>query len=170
VKLVALLVSASCSGCVVGEVSTQTSPDDADLDATALQYATTWNQLPRINAQPYVSSLGSFDINVFVSGDAADYRKIHPETTGSHVSVSVGTVIVRNVLDENGHVSKITMMAKGPPGYDPTIGDWWWAETDPSGTPLVENGVTQVGRLTACHSCHLPRATDDFLFGVPVGD
>ena len=172
VKLVALLVCASCWGCDVGEVSSTGtgSTDDAALDATALQAATTWNQLPEINTQPYVSAVGAFDINVYVAGDVADFRKIHPETTGSGVRVSPGTVIVRSVLDAGGNVTKLTLMAKGPPGYDPSIGDWWFGETDPAGTPLVENGALQIGRLTACHTCHLPRATDDFLFGVPVGD
>lgn len=173
VKLVALLVSASCWGCEVGELSstaTGGSTDDAALDATALQAATTWNQLPEINSQPYVSAVGTFDINVYVSGDVADFQKIHPETTGSGVTVSAGTVIVRSVLDASGNVTKLTLMEKGPPGYDPSIGDWWFGETDPTGTPLVENGVEQMGRLTACHTCHLPRATDDFLFGVPVGE
>lgn len=167
-KIVALLASASCWGCVVGELPRE-STDDAALDATALQFAT-WNQLPEINARPYVSAIGDFDINVFVAGDAADYRRIHPETTGSGATVTPGTVIVRAVLDASGNVSKLTLMAKGPPGYDPSIGDWWWGVTDPTGTPLVEDGVTQVGRLTACHTCHLPRAGDDFLFGVPAGE
>jgi hypothetical protein len=169
VKLVALLVSAPCWGCDVGEPPVATV-DDSAPGTSALQVATIWNQLPRINAKPYVSAVGTFDIDVFVAGDIGDFRKIHPETTGSGVTVTIGTVIVRSVLDAGGNVSKLTLMAKGPPGYDPTIGDWWFGETDATGTPLVDGGVVQVGRLTACHTCHLPRATDDFLFGVPVGD
>jgi len=169
VRLVALLSSASCWGCVVGELPAS-SVDDAALDTAALHVATTWDQLPQVNARPYVSAIGAFDIDVFVAGDVVDFRKIHPETTGSGVTMTAGTVIVRSVLDASGKVSKLTLMAKGPPGYDPTIGDWWFGVTDPTGVPLVEDGVTQVGRLTACHTCHLPRSTDDFLFGVPAGD
>lgn len=168
-RIVALVLSASCWGCVVGELP-QGSTDDATLDTTALHAAATWNQLPRINAQAYVSAIGSFDINVFVSGDVADYRQIHPETNGSHVKVADGTVIVRAVLDANGAVAKLTVMAKGPPGYDATLGDWWFGVTDPTGMPLVTNGVPQIGRLTDCHTCHAPRASDDFLFGVPPAD
>ena len=168
-RFVALLVSASCWGCEVGELPAA-SVDDSALDTTALEAAATWNQLPQINSKPYVSAVGDFDVDVFVRGDVGDFRWSHPETTGSGVTVTPGTVIVRSVLDASGNVTKLTLMAKGPPGYDPTIGDWWFGETDRTGMPLVDNGVTQIGRLTACHTCHLPRASDDFLFGVPVGD
>jgi hypothetical protein len=50
------------------------------------------------------------------------------------------------------------------------IGDWWFAATDPAGNPLTTNGVLQVGRLDACHMCHIPRAADDYLLGVPAAD
>ena len=168
-KLVALVMSASCWGCEVGDLPAG-SVDDPSLGTSALQAAAIWNQLPQVNAKAYVSAVGDFDINVYVAGDVGDFRKIHPETTGSGVTVTAGTVIVRSVLDASGNVTKLTLMAKGPPGYDPTIGDWWFGETDATGAPLVDNGVAEVGRLTACHTCHLPRASDDFLFGVPAGD
>lgn len=79
-------------------------------------------------------------------------------------------MIVREVLDANGEVAKLTMMAKGPPGYDPTLGAWWFGVTDPNGRPLVQDGQLLVGRLTQCHECHSERADDDFLFGVPPAD
>ena len=102
---------------------------------------------------------------MFVHGDAKTYRSIHPEsTTTEPTKVAIGTVIVREVLDANGQVAKLTLMAKGPNGYDPTLGDWWFGEADPTGTP------TKMGRLTECHSCHVPRANEDFLFGVPRED
>ena len=165
---VALILSASCSGCMVGEPPASSS----DLpDTTALEDARTYHGLPKLNAQPYASQVGSFHINNYVAGDMADYRAIHPEQTGSKVNVAVGTVIVREVLDDRGAVSKLTIMAKGPPGYDPSLGDWWFGVTDPTGKPLFDkNGLAQVGRLTACHDCHDQRASDDFLFGVPRAD
>ena len=101
-------------------------------------------------------------------GDAANYKKIHPELKGTKVTIAPGTTIVREVLDTTGRVSKLTVMAKGPTGSDPTLGDWWFAVTDPGGTPLIENGTPMVGRLTQCHGCHLDRPQDDFLFGVPA--
>jgi hypothetical protein len=52
----------------------------------------------------------------------------------------------------------------------PTLGDWWFGVTDPAGVPITDATGLQVGKLTACHGCHIPRATDDFLFGVPKVD
>jgi len=150
-----------------GVVSTPTDFDNAMLEM-ASGYRTDFS---RVNSAPYPSALGSFDINLFVHGDSRVYRAIHPETTSaSNVEISVGTVIVREVLDASGAVTKLTMMAKGPAGYDPTLGDWWFAVTDPSGKVMSDSTGLQVGRLAACHSCHVPRATSDFLFGVPSAD
>lgn len=125
----------------------------------------------RIDQAAYASSLGVGNIDVYINEDARDYRRIHPEATGSGVTMPVGAVIVRNVLDATGNISKVTLMGKGPAGYDPTIGDWWFGVTDPAGNPLPEaSGGPQVGRLTECHGCHIPRASDDYLFGVPAAD
>ena len=142
-----------------------------DFDNAMLQMAGNYRRsFSRVNTSPYLSTVGSFDINSFAYGDTRDYRSIHPEDTTTTVSVSVGTLIVREVLDDTGTVTKLTMMAKGPAGYDPTLGDWWFAETDPTGKPLTGDAGLQVGRLTACHSCHVPRASTDYLFGVPRTD
>ena len=75
-------------------------------------------------------------------------------------------MIVREVLDGSGALAKLTMMAKGPVGYDPTLGDWWFAETDALCNPLMDGSSELVGKIEACHECHADRAGDDFLFGV----
>jgi hypothetical protein len=147
--------------------------EPTDFDKAMLQIASTYaKDFSRVNSAPYQSALGAFDINLFVHGDSRIYRAIHPEdtTSTSNVDISVGTVIVREVLDSSGGITKLTMMAKGPAGYDPTLGDWWFAVTDPTGAPLSGDTGLQVGRLAECHSCHVPRASSDFLFGVPRAD
>ncbi len=136
------------------------SATETDFDRAMMQTASSYKTFTKINVGPYVSTLGAFDINVYVHGDNRQYRTIHPETTSTE-TMPIGTLIVREVLDADGKVAKLTMMAKGPAGYDPTLGDWWFGEATPDGVPM------QVGRLTACHSCHIPRATEDYLFGVP---
>jgi hypothetical protein len=140
---------------------------DTEVDQATLVQVASYHGLDKINAQPYTSELGPFAINCFVAGDVTDYRKIHPETREADVTVAPGTVIVREVLDASGQVAKLTVMAKGPAGYDPSLGDWQFAVTDPGGTPLEENGAALIGRLNQCHDCHLERSHDDFLFGVP---
>ena len=141
-----------------------------EMTATTLDVVQTNTGFAEITARPYASSVGSFDISNYVSGDAADYRRIHPDASGSHVAVAPGTVIVRAILDGRGAVSKLTVMAKGPAGYDPSVGDWWFGVTDPRGVPLDDGNGPQVGQMSDCHSCHLTRASDDFLFGVPAND
>jgi hypothetical protein len=123
----------------------------------------------KINSAPYGSTLGAFQINVYAYGDVTGYRAIHPETTTT-TTMGVGTVIVREVLDATGAVSKLTVIAKAPAGYDSTLGDWWFAQTDATGNAMVTNGTMQVGKLADCHSCHIPRASEDFLFGVPAAN
>lgn len=166
---------AGCTGGIEGggngnapteaEPDAAASPTETDFDRQMMELGRSYKSFKRIDKSAYTSSLGAFDINVYVDGDVGAYRKIHPETTGTGATtLAVGTLIVREVFDANGQVSKLTLMAKGPSGYDPRIGDWWWGEADPAGNP------TKLGRLTECHGCHLPRATDDYLFGVPRED
>lgn len=138
-----------------------------DLDRQMMQIAMGYKSFAKISSQSYPSTIGMFQINVYATGDVKDYKAIHPEVSGSNVKVAVGTVIVREVLDATGATSKLTVLAKGPTGYDATIGDWWWGVADPTGTPLVTENVLQVGRLQNCQGCHIPRVTDDYLFGVP---
>jgi hypothetical protein len=174
IALVVVLVG--CSGIDTGMATPDASaptPDGRtidDVDRQMIAEAVNVGAFARINRAPYASTVGMFDINLYVNEDARSFRKIHPETSGSGVVMPVGTLIVRDVLDATGAVAKVTLMAKMAKGYDPTLGDWWFGVTDPHGVPLDDTSGPQVGRLTDCHSCHIPRATDDYLFGVPQAD
>jgi hypothetical protein len=178
IPVVAVVVlAAGCTGRVDADMAapdaaSPPAPDARTMDAVdrlMIDEAANVGAFTRINRAPYASTVGSFDINVYLSQDARDYRRIHPETTGSGVVLPPGTLIVRQVLDAQGQVTKVTLMAKQAASYDPTLGDWWFGVTDPTGVPLQDSSGPQVGRLTECHGCHLPRAQDDYLFGVPQG-
>jgi hypothetical protein len=174
---IVLIIAAGCTGGIdAGTAALDAAPppvpDARTMDAVdrlMIREAANLGAFIRINRAPYASTVGSFDIDVFISQDARGYRRIHPETTGSGVTLPPGTLIVRQVLDAQGQVTRITVMAKQAAGYDPTLGDWWFGVTDPAGVPLQDASGPQVGRLTECHGCHLPRARDDCLFGVPQG-
>jgi len=141
------------------------------LDTQIVDRAAHMARFARIDATAYKSALGDFTIDVFINHQARDYSAIHPDGAGTNVTFDVGTLIVRKVYGATGAVEKITLMSKGPAGYDSTIGDWWFGVTDPSGVPLPDgNGGYQVGRLTECHGCHIPHANNDYLFGVPAAD
>lgn len=141
------------------------------LDLLEVERAASTTRMTKIDGAPYPSALGAFTIDVYINRDARDYRNIHPDGAATHVTFDEGTLIVRKVLDATGAVTKITLMAKGPAGYAPTIGDWWFGVTDPSGAALPDgNGGFQVGKLTECYGCHVPHAANDYLFGVPAAN
>ncbi|HEY2515299.1 MAG TPA: hypothetical protein VGI39_30740 [Polyangiaceae bacterium] len=99
------------------------------------------------------------------------YTAITPDAGPSRnvSAMPVGTVIVRAVQDASGNVTKLTVMCKGPQGFNPELGDWWFGVTDPNGNPLVDDGgVQELGKLTNCYGCHVPHESEDFLFGVPT--
>jgi hypothetical protein len=147
------------------------STQESALDEATFALAATYKTFTQVNSRTDASQVGTFDINVYVTGDVATYESIHPETTTSVSALRVGTLIVREVLNSDGSVNKLTMMAKAPSGYDPSLGDWWFAEADPQCQPVVSNGVLEAGQLVDdCHSCHIPRQSEDYLFGVPAAD
>jgi hypothetical protein len=120
----------------------------------------------------YASALNNSSfIEVYASRTSVvPYGAIDPGVTGSGAVIPEGGVLVREVLDTSGVAQRLTVMAKGPAGYNPDIGDWYWAVTDLHGVPIVEGGIPRSGRVPDCYGCHLPRPTDDFLFGVPAID
>jgi hypothetical protein len=124
----------------------------------------------RLNRDAYATALPSAAlIDVYVNRQAlAPYAAIVPESDGSGAIVPEGTMIVRAVHGDPGGPQTLTLMYKGPDGYNPDLGDYWFGVTDTSGAPKVENGVEQVGRLEQCYGCHAERAADDYLFGVPA--
>lgn len=135
-----------------------------------LQGYDTSGAFTRVNAAPYPSEVAAgATLNVWVSSFAAvAYEAISPDAQGSGVRLPEGTLIIREVIDEAGALKKLTLMAKGPAGYNPELGDWWFGVANPDGTPVKENGANLTGKLTQCFGCHLPRANDDFLFGVSL--
>jgi hypothetical protein len=118
----------------------------------------------RLNGAPYATALpGGADVNVWVSMNAyAAYAGIAPEASGSGIVTPEGTMLVREVLDASGTVAKLTLMYKGPAGYNPAVGDFWFGVTDPRGTPQ------KMGKLEECYGCHQEREGDGYLFGVPA--
>lgn len=135
----------------IGGGAYRTSP--AFVRVTRAQFAST-------------ASPGSY-VEEWVSAEARDaFAAISPTATGSHATVAAGTIIVREVRDAKGTVQKLTLMAKGPPGYNPALGDWWFGVTDPQGIPQWGDDGELTGHLTQCYSCHVPRSEDDYLFGV----
>ena len=151
------------------------APQEVEINEAAILAAVASYRDPgtfdHVSGMAYPSALGSSNIELYASRTVTvPYADIMPEASGSQAMIPEGGIIVREVLDATGAAQRLTVMAKGPAGYNPEIGDWYWAVTDLQGTPIVESGVPRSGRLADCYGCHLPRASDDYLFGVPMID
>ncbi len=172
----AWIIGLCCSACapptepppLVGQDSSEETvlaaiSDDAYRSSTAFRQA---------SRAPYQSDLGAKPkIMAYVTAPSFPwYEKIASDQSGSRVYLTEGAVIVREVLDAKGQVEKLTLMVKGAPNSNPSVGDFWFGVTDPSGTPLVVDGQRQMGQLSACYSCHQMRANDGYLFGVPIAN
>jgi hypothetical protein len=165
-SLALLFIAGGCSASPI----TAAAPDEFDpravLDDAAGYQGPAFSH---VSADVYASALGSDTaIDVYASTtEVAQYELISPEVSGSGSVVPEGGLIVRAVVDAGtGKPQRLTIMGKGPAGYNPDLGDWFFAVTSPDGTPVDE----QVGRLDACYACHIPRAGDDYLFGVPAAE
>jgi len=125
----------------------------------------------RVNEASYPTALGTgADINLYVSANGyAQYASINPDAQGSGINVPEGTLIIREVLEPNAAIKTLTLMYKGPKGYNPELGDFWFGVTDAAAKPALDTaGAPKLGRLKECFSCHIPRASDGYLFGVPL--
>jgi hypothetical protein len=141
----------------------------AAIAGGAYQTSSAFTQMTRA-PYPSVAAPGSM-VEEWVSSFAVTtYAAVSPDVSGSGVTLPVGATIVRAVLDADGGVAKLTLMAKGPPGYNPDLGDWWFGVTDSQGVPFVTDAGTETGRLAACYTCHVPRSADGYVFGVPLDD
>lgn len=126
----------------------------------------------KVNEVPFQSAVAPAMIDVWVSGVGAQaYASVAPEHRVRGEDVPPGTLVVREVWNDAGEVSKLTLMLKGPPGYNPELGDFWFGETDANGAPLEdEAGQPRLGKLDGCYGCHVPRAEQGYLFGAPAGN
>jgi hypothetical protein len=166
------------AGAAPSTPSTPSTPSSVGVDAAAVlasiaqgSYQTS-AEFTEITAAAYpsVAAPGSTIREWVSTADLVTYEAVSPGVSGSNVVAPAGMTIVRAVLDEDGGIGKLTLMYKGPQGYNPALGDWWFGVTDPTGSPLEVDGGPELGLLTACYSCHVPRSSDDYLFGVPLND
>lgn len=155
----------------------QPNEQDADARLEALARAVVVNKshlgtgFKKINSISYASALNSQQlIDVYVSAFGADnYNLVAPEKSDSNAQLPEETVIVREVKNLDGEFEKYTVMVKGPVGYFPNGGDFYYGVFDAEGNVINDaGGQAQSGALAVCGSCHLPRSGDGFLYGVPA--
>ena len=171
-SLFALLLMITTAGCDVGALSLIASePYDTEVQSIAQSQQYLQPSFIRVNRDPYPTELSATDlIDVYISGDdARDFWQVDPESSAPAQGLPEAAVIVRVVMDPQLNPSKLTFMIKGPPGFFPGGGDYYYAVTGLDGTiALSDTGEPQAGAIEVCGSCHAQRANSDFLFGVPT--
>lgn len=123
----------------------------------------------KLNAAPVPSiAIPGASLDLYVSEDGIDpYLQARIDTSGSHTVLPEGTVILRVIREAEGQVSRYTALAKREPGFNPPAALWFAVydtagqlARDPAGAPLE-------GPIQSCTSCHLSRAADGYVFGMP---
>jgi hypothetical protein len=156
----------ACDGGGDGDSETGTDTSDTgepsvDADAVAAA-AVDYPSFERINATAAASQHGLADtVNIWVPSEhAAMYRTIDPGDPNATASFPPGTLIVKEHLDDVAEPLGMTIMFKGPAGYDAAHGDWWF------GNASIDGVLNDQGAVGYCITCHEPRADADWLFGV----
>ncbi len=68
-----------------------------------------------------------------------------------------GSIIVTENYNESGKLLALFVMYKIK-GYNPSAGDWFWAQFNPKGKVIVS------GRVNACIDCHSKKKDNDYIF------
>lgn len=132
--------------------------DEADVLASAMGYE---NNLQQFNSEPEPQQTHSDAASVIVWGTpeiAEVFASIDPNDPTQEVSFEPGTLLVKEHFDLNGVTIGLTVMYKGPPGYNESGGDWFWARVRGS-------EITHQGRVDFCLDCHRAAENTDFVVG-----
>jgi hypothetical protein len=169
-----VLVLVICAGCTVTAYTPPSVSEEPGIALMLRDRTYRGGGFVRMNTVPYESELAPGSVvTCFVSNDAAfAYQGVTPDLkTSNGGTFPVGGVVVREVADGHGKVTKLTVMERRAAGYFPEVGDFFFGVSDVDGNPMVDaDGHAQWGRLDSCSGCHQERAAAGYLFGVRVAD
>lgn len=153
-----------CTGIVVAAVACLflAPPASAFEDCQDEEWMTFkgWESWEAITVRPVISyAHGENWVGIFANAlGAATYKAAaapFPECSA---------IVKAIYTDMDGtYVRKLTVMVKMPAGYDPDHGDWWYGDTDSTGTIITEGG-----RREDCMSCHEVALQTDYVFSDDV--
>lgn len=151
---------------------TETTAAEVDEDAV-LDDVMNFDQekFTKANNAPLASQHGDMAmvVDIWVPPDVlATYKMIDPMDY-QPITFPVGTTLIkRHWADAEATMpGGWTVMHKGPPGYAPDTGDWWWARVYEDGTTPVK-GTAPAADF--CISCHMPAAPSDWARGIDAAD
>jgi hypothetical protein len=161
--LSSLPILAACYSEVPNDVPAETRVEFDEVETLARVREYMSNRVKRVTTRPFRSEAVDGWISLFVSEESVEtYLRVREDK----LPLREGALVVREVLDSNLKVTRLTVIAKGPQGYNPEVGDFWFAVTDPAGNVLDKDGTRQAGALPSCAGCHIGKKDQAFLFGI----
>jgi hypothetical protein len=125
----------------------------------------------KVNRVPFPSAATGDNVSVWASPEAAhQYLALDPKSPALTAPLPNGSTLVREVFDGTGNVKTLTIIIQGFKGYNADVCDLFFAITSPSPSAsretLVDNGLTERGRIQTCAGCHAGNASAGCLLGV----
>lgn len=150
----------SASGTEAEAGATGDEAGEPEVDARAVaQLVAQYETFVRLTQRPISSAHGLAD-TIHVWARSSDVESYEAASAGDPVDFAEGALIVKEQFDADGALSSLTVMYKGPQGYAPEAGDWWWGFF---GADLsLQNG----GRIGACIDCHQRAEASDWIYGL----
>ena len=115
-----------------------------------------WENWRAITEKPVISyAHGENWVGIYANDIAAQtYRDAGPSYE------ECAAIVKALYTDIDGSaVRKLTIMVKMPAGYDPDNGDWWYGDSESTGS-----GILSGGRREDCMSCHEVARETDYVF------
>ena len=106
-------------------------------------------------------------IQVWITPESEDeYLSVAPNASGSGAYLPEESLIIRDIYDEDMVLSYRTLIARM--GHPDELGGWLFGVYDLNGEVMVnDDGSEMFGLMAECEGCHMIRADDDYLYGVP---
>jgi hypothetical protein len=132
--------------------------DEDEVLALGMDYA---DELEKMTDMPELSETHSdaASVQVWGSADLAElFRGINPDDPTQEITFDEGALFVKEHFDVAGDYVGLTMMYKGPEGYNEAGNDWFWAR-------VRGEEVTHSGKVDFCLDCHAAAHNTDFVVG-----
>lgn len=161
--LTLLLTLAACDddpmmGSADTDAETGSTDAEATVDAQAItDQALDFASLEKFNDEPVPSQHGLANtMNLWVDAGALSAY----EGLGAGTVFVPGTYIIKEQINGDGTLNSMAVMFKGPQGYAPDAGDWWFGVVNPDGSIVVG------GQPGSCVGCHADVAEQDWAWGL----
>jgi hypothetical protein len=118
-----------------------------------------WEKETKINIDPIDSDAHNAFIDIYVNALA---KKTYVSEAAPY---PVGARVYKPLYpdEKRSEISKLVIMVKMQPGYDPQNNDWWYGVTDETGSDIYYQG-----RIRSCIDCHKEAEGTDYMFSQSV--